>query len=154
MKNWEKKTATSIKDVFASVFSNRSQTLALLLSGLLMMGHFVIIPFINPYMEFNVGFTKDQTPLIYMVGGVCAMASSTFIGKLADRLGKLKVFTVCLLLSLLPIFFDHQYAVYSVLLCINCIRFLVYFFYRPKYSCPSHDQHCGEPGAKRTVHEF
>ena len=99
-----KKTATSIKDVFASVFSNRSQTLALLLSGLLMMGHFVIIPFINPYMEFNVGFTKDQTPLIYMVGGVCAMASSTFIGKLADRLGKLKVFTVCLLLSLLPIF--------------------------------------------------
>jgi predicted MFS family arabinose efflux permease len=88
----------------ASVLSNQSQVLALLLSGLLMMGHFVIIPFINPYMEFNVGFTKDQTPLIYMVGGVCAMAASTFIGKLADRIGKLRVFSLCLLLSLLPIF--------------------------------------------------
>ena len=86
------------------MFSNRSQSLALLLSGSLMPGHFLVIPFINPYMEFNVGFTKDQTPMIYMVGGVCAMLSSTFIGKLADKHGKLKVFTVCLLLSLLPIF--------------------------------------------------
>lgn len=94
----------SVGEVFAAVFANRSQTLALLLSGSLMLGHFLVIPFINPYMEFNVGFTKDQTPLIYMVGGVCAMASSTFIGKLADKYGKLKVFTICLLLSLLPIF--------------------------------------------------
>jgi len=95
---------SSVREVFSAVFSNRSQTLALLLSGSLMLGHFLVIPFINPYMEFNVGFTKDQTPLIYMVGGVCAMASSTFIGKLADKYGKLKVFTICLLLSLLPIF--------------------------------------------------
>lgn len=94
----------SVREVFASVFSNRSQTLALLLSGSLMLGHFMIIPFLNPYMEFNVGFSKTQTPLIYMVGGVCAMISSSFIGKLADKHGKLKVFTICLLLSLLPIF--------------------------------------------------
>ena len=32
------------------------------------------------------------------------MLASTFIGKLADRVGKFKVFTICLLLSLLPIF--------------------------------------------------
>ena len=94
----------SIGEVFSSIFSNRSQTLALMLSGSLMLGHFLVIPFINPYMEFNVGFTKDQTPMIYMVGGVCAMASSTFIGKLADKHGKLRVFSICLLLSLLPIF--------------------------------------------------
>jgi predicted MFS family arabinose efflux permease len=69
-----------------------------------MLGHFLVIPFLNPYMEFNVGFTKAQTPMIYMAGGVCAMLSSTFIGKLADKYGKLKVFTICLFLSLLPIF--------------------------------------------------
>jgi MFS transporter, DHA1 family, inner membrane transport protein len=95
---------TSIKEVFVSIFSNRSQRLALLLSGSLMLGHFLVIPFLNPYMEFNVGFTKDQTPMIYMAGGVCAMLSSTFIGKMADKHGKVKVFTICLFLSLLPIF--------------------------------------------------
>lgn len=90
--------------VLREVFLDRTQVNALLLSGLLMLGHFMIIPFINPYMEFNVGFTKDQTPMIYMVGGVCAMLSSTQIGKLADRYGKFRVFSISLALSLIPIF--------------------------------------------------
>jgi predicted MFS family arabinose efflux permease len=94
-----------LRQFFGTVLSNRAQVLALLLSGGLMLGHFVIIPFINPYMEFNVGFTKEQTPLIYMVGGSCALLSSTLIGRMADKFGKLKIFMVCLLLSLVPIFF-------------------------------------------------
>jgi predicted MFS family arabinose efflux permease len=96
--------SNGIKAVFSSIFSNKKQVSALLLTGSLMMGHFLIIPFINPYMEFNVGFTKDQTPLIYMVGGTCAFVSSSFIGKLADKYGKFKIFSICLLLSLIPIF--------------------------------------------------
>ncbi|HEV7330676.1 MAG TPA: MFS transporter [Flavisolibacter sp.] len=95
----------SFKAILSAVIGNRGQVLALLLSGGLMLGHFAIIPFINPYMEFNVGFSKDQTPLIYMVGGTCALISSNIIGRLADKYGKLKVFTICLVLSLLPIFF-------------------------------------------------
>ena len=94
----------NVLTVFQSVFSNRSQVLALLLSGILMLGHFMIIPFINPYLEFNVGFTKEQTPLVYMVGGGCTLISSFFIGKMADKYGKLKVFMICLLLSVIPVF--------------------------------------------------
>ncbi|MFL5810586.1 MAG: MFS transporter, partial [Flavisolibacter sp.] len=90
--------------VFVNVFKDRAQRLALFLSGGLMLGHFVIIPFINPYMEFNVGFTKAQTPMIYMAGGSCALLSSTVIGRLADKFGKFRIFTICLLLSLVPIF--------------------------------------------------
>lgn len=96
--------STNPKEIFSSIIADKAQPLALLLSGGLMLGHFMIIPFINPYMEFNVGFTKDQTPLIYMVGGCCALASSTLLGRLADKYGKLPVFTICLLLSVLPIF--------------------------------------------------
>jgi DHA1 family inner membrane transport protein len=94
-----------VKKVVTDIFRNDSQLMALALSGLLMMGHFLIIPFINPYMEFNMGFRKDQTPLIYMVGGLCALASSSIIGRLADRHGKYQVFSICLVLSLIPIFF-------------------------------------------------
>ncbi len=94
-----------IGQVLVAIFKNKSQTLALLLSGGLMLGHFLIIPFINPYMEFNVGFTKDQTPLIYMVGGSCSLLSSTLIGRLADNYGKVKIFMFCLVLSVIPIFF-------------------------------------------------
>lgn len=95
----------NISVVFGSIFGNKSQVLALMLSGFLMLGHFVIIPFINPYMEFNVGFTKSQTPMIYMVGGCCALLSSNFIGRFADKYGKFKVFAICLLFSVIPIYF-------------------------------------------------
>ena len=55
-------------------------------------------------MEFNVGFTKTQTPLIYMVGGLCAMITSPIIGRMADKYGKLRIFIICLFFSLIPIF--------------------------------------------------
>ncbi len=100
----EEKYRPDVKKVFLEIASNRSQVIALLLSGGLMLGHFLIIPFINPYMEFNVGFTKDQTPLIYMVGGAAAFFSSSFIGRLSDKHGKLKIFRICLIISIIPIF--------------------------------------------------
>lgn len=93
-----------VRKVLSDIFRNEAQVLALILSGLLMLGHFMVIPFINPYMEFNIGWSKTQTPLIYMVGGVCALISSTIIGRMADKYGKLRVFMICLFLSLGPIF--------------------------------------------------
>jgi MFS transporter, DHA1 family, inner membrane transport protein len=91
-------------EVLQELGKNKSQLLALTLSGFLMMGHFLIIPFINPYMEFNVGFTKDQTPLIYLVGGTFSFMASFIIGRMADKHGKLKIYLYCAAASLLPIF--------------------------------------------------
>lgn len=94
-----------IRKILSEMFNNRSQLIALLLSGFLMMGHFLIIPFINPYMEFNMGFSRQSTPMIYMVGGVCALISSSIIGRLADKYGKFRLFAICLMMSVIPIFF-------------------------------------------------
>ena len=92
------------KEVLSEMLNNKSQLIALSLSAFLMLGHFLPIPFINPYMEFNVGFTKEQTPMIYMVGGTCALFSSFIIGRLADKFGKLRIFLICAIASLVPIF--------------------------------------------------
>lgn len=86
--------------VLTDVLSDPKQRLALLFSGMIMMGHFLIIPFINPYMEFNNGYSKLQTPLIYLVGGIASFFAANGLGKLADRFGKMRIFTICLLLSL------------------------------------------------------
>lgn len=85
------------------IFSDKNQRLAILLSASLMLGHFLIIPFLNPFMEFNVGFTKDQTPLIYLVGGAVTLFSSPIIGRLADKYGKFKVFSYLVLMAVIPI---------------------------------------------------
>lgn len=94
----------SIGRVLHEVFSNRAQVLALFLTGILMLGHFMIIPFINPYLEFNLGFSKEQTPLIYMAGGTATLLSSVYIGRMADKYGKLRIFIISLVLSIIPVF--------------------------------------------------
>lgn len=91
--------------VIKTIFTNKSQVLALSLTGTLMLGHFMIIPFINPYLEFNMGFSKEQTPLIYMVGGASSLVSSLILGRMADKYGKFRMFIICLVLSILPVFF-------------------------------------------------
>lgn len=82
------------------VFREPAQRAALIFSCLLMMGHFLIIPFINPYLEFNKGFSKDQTPMIYLVGGMASLVAAVYLGKAADKKGKLIVFSLSVFLSL------------------------------------------------------
>jgi MFS transporter, DHA1 family, inner membrane transport protein len=82
------------------VTGDSKQMLALLFSFLMMMGHFLIIPFINPFMEFNRGYSKMQTPMIYLVGGAASFIAANILGRWADKYGKLRVFVSCLLLSL------------------------------------------------------
>lgn len=77
-----------------------AQRSALIFSGLLMMGHFLIIPFINPYLEFNKGFSKDLTPVIYLVGGIASLVAAIYLGRLADKRGKLSVFSLSVFFSL------------------------------------------------------
>jgi MFS transporter, DHA1 family, inner membrane transport protein len=108
-----------------NLFSNRQQVVALLLSGSLMLGHFLIIPFLNPYMEMNVGFTEWQRNLVYMVGGVASFVASPLIGRLADKFGKHTIFYTFALLSLIPIFLiTNMPAIkYYYVLCVTGVWF-------------------------------
>lgn len=86
--------------VLTSVLKSKPQRNALIFSCLLMMGHFLIIPFINPFMEFNKGFTKDQTPMIYLFGGLASFSAAIYLGRFSDRIGKLPIFSWSVFLSL------------------------------------------------------
>lgn len=90
----------SSREILSTVFSNPAARSALIFSGLLMMGYFLIIPFINPFLEFNKGFSKDQTPLIFLVGGSASLLAALLLGRLSDKIGKLPVFSACVFLSL------------------------------------------------------
>jgi MFS transporter, DHA1 family, inner membrane transport protein len=89
---------------FFAVFNDAHQYKALIFSAMMMFAHFIIVPFINPYMEFNLGYSKKLTPLIYLVGGISAFISANYLGRLSDKVGKLKIFTICLIVSL-PLMF-------------------------------------------------
>jgi predicted MFS family arabinose efflux permease len=65
-----------------------------------MIGHFLIIPFINPYVEFNKGFSKKLIPMIYLFGGIASMMAAFVLGRFSDKVGKLPVFLWSVFLSL------------------------------------------------------
>ncbi len=87
-------------DLLKTILHSRAQRLALVFSCLLMMGHFLIIPFITPYLEFNKGYSIEQIPVIYLAGGFASLVSAILLGRLADKKGKLPVFIVSVILSM------------------------------------------------------
>ncbi|TAF75011.1 MAG: MFS transporter [Bacteroidetes bacterium] len=90
--------------VVSTVLQSANQRNALLLTFLLMSGHFIVFTFLSPYLVANVGFAETQLSLIYLVGGFVTFFSSPLIGKYTDKLGKKKVYIFFALL-ILPIIF-------------------------------------------------
>ena len=88
--------------MLTAAFAMPAQRYALLLTVLMMFGQFAIIPFLSPSMVANVGFSEAQLTWIYLLGGATTLITGPLIGRLADKLGKLRVLIVFLLLSVLP----------------------------------------------------
>lgn len=89
--------------IIQNITSNSNQRKAISLMMVLMFGHFSIIPFLSPYLVSNVGFQESQLAYVYAVGGALTIFSSPLIGKWADKAGKLKIFTIFILLCIIPI---------------------------------------------------
>lgn len=90
--------------VYQSVWKDRNQQLGLLMMLTLIFSHFATIPFIAPYLTKNTGFLLEQLPLMYFFGGALSLFTSPLIGKIADKYGKHKIFTISLLLSVIPVY--------------------------------------------------
>lgn len=89
--------------VISRVTGNSNQMRAIGLSVMMMFGQFMIIPFLSPYTVANVGFTEMQLAYIYMAGGAFTIFTSPWVGKMADKYGKLKIFTIFMFLNIIPI---------------------------------------------------
>lgn len=89
--------------VISNVTSDPNQMRAITLSVMMMFGQFMIIPFLSAYTVANIGFTEMELTYIYMAGGAFTIFTSPWVGKLSDRHGKLKIFTLFMVLNLIPI---------------------------------------------------
>lgn len=100
----EKESRPHPVKILASIAADVNQRRAIFLMMVLMFGHFSIIPFLSPYLVSNVGFEEAQLAYVYAVGGALTIFSSPLIGKWSDKVGKLKVFSVFVLLCTIPIY--------------------------------------------------
>ena len=82
---------------------SREQRNALLFTVLLVLGQFTVISFMTPYYINNVGLLQSDIKWIYLVGGAATVVSGFAIGRMVDRIGRFRVFTVAALLSIIPV---------------------------------------------------
>jgi len=78
---------------FAALLRDANAGRALLFMAATVLGHFTIIPLLSPYLVANVGLPERDLFLVYFTGGVLTVFTAPRIGRLADRLGRLRVFT-------------------------------------------------------------
>lgn len=91
-------------NIFKVIYDDKNLQIGLLMMFTLVLSHFSTIPFLAQYIETNVGFTKSEIALVYMTGGACTLMFSPLIGKLSDKFGKFRMFTVLIFLSWVPVF--------------------------------------------------
>ena len=103
-----------------------NQVWALLLAIFIVFSHFVVLQFIVPYMENNVGFDAKLIPWMYAIGGIFAIATAPFIGKISDKRGNFPSFVVLMLLSFIPIILSTHISVVSMPLALFiCVTFFI-----------------------------
>jgi len=66
---------------------------ALLFMTATVFGHFAIIPLLSSYLVGNVGLPSNDLFLVYLTGGVATVFTAPLVGRLADKLGRKRVFT-------------------------------------------------------------
>ncbi|NNF34162.1 MAG: MFS transporter [Saprospiraceae bacterium] len=95
----------SFTETISAITDDSNQVNALLAGFILVLAHFMIIPFISPYMIKNVGFTQMEISYQFFLGGLATVVSAPIVGRLTDKLGVMKVFTVVMIISFIPTMF-------------------------------------------------
>ena len=93
---------------FAELLRDTNAGRALLFMVAMVFGHFAIIPLLSPYLVANVGLPERDLFLVYFTGGVLTVFTAPLIGKLADRLGRFRVFSGLVAVALVvTLFITH-----------------------------------------------
>jgi predicted MFS family arabinose efflux permease len=71
---------------------NHLRAFALVVS--MMLGGFLVIPQLATYLVRNVGVSQRDLIWVYVAGGTLTMVAAPLIGKLGDRIGKLRVYRI------------------------------------------------------------
>jgi MFS transporter, DHA1 family, inner membrane transport protein len=86
-----------------SLLTDANHLRAFTLMVALVLSTFLLFPFLATYLVDNVGLEQGELKFMYLCGGFATLLTLTPVGRLADRLGKLRVFRAFVLATLVLI---------------------------------------------------
>ena len=102
------KTTSPLK-VYTSIFINPNAQRALLFITLLTLSGFAVIPFVSTFVVANAGLPEQHLLYMYLISGILNFFTSPLTGRLADKYGKIKIFSIVAILSAFPIIILSTY---------------------------------------------
>jgi DHA1 family inner membrane transport protein len=76
---------------------------AIVFMAVMVLGHFSIIPLLSPHLVGDLALPEKYLFLVYMIGGALSVVTAPRVGRLADRYGRQRVFTIMVLTASLVI---------------------------------------------------
>ncbi|MEN3944075.1 MFS transporter [Prosthecobacter sp. SYSU 5D2] len=86
-------------EAFWALLRNANAGWALLFMFMLVMGHMIMIPLLSPYLVHNLGLPEESLSFVYLIGGVLTIFTSPWVGRLADRLGRIQVLGIMIIVA-------------------------------------------------------
>jgi predicted MFS family arabinose efflux permease len=104
----------------------RHYRVGFLATALLSLGGFMMMPFSSAFSINNLGVTKEQLPVIFMVSGACSLVFMPLIGRFSDRVKKLTIFSVASLWMVLMvlIYTNLSQVAFPLLIVVNTMMML------------------------------
>lgn len=106
--------------------SNKNYLKGFYTTALLSLGGFMLMPFSSAFLVNNIKILESELPLIFMFTGISTMIAGPIIGKLADKLGKFKMFAFGTIVSIIMCAVYTNLSPISIvwLIVINSILFI------------------------------
>ncbi len=110
-----------VLDPLLHIFRTPGQVWAMAFGGFLVLGQFMIIPFLSASLVANAGLQETQLFWVYLVGGTLTFITGPFVGRLADQIGKHKVFKYGLISSIFVTLWITHLSVQSMYLTLTIV---------------------------------
>lgn len=81
-------------DHLFKTIANKRYRIGFTATALLSIGGFMMMPFGSAFAVNNLGITYEELPVLFMVSGVSSLIIMPVVGKLSDKIDKLKIFAV------------------------------------------------------------
>ncbi|WP_036759719.1 MFS transporter [Photobacterium halotolerans] len=59
--------------------------LAMAMMGSSLFGHFLLVPNLSAYFQFNLGFPRDEISYLYLLGGIMSILAMRYSGRMMDK---------------------------------------------------------------------
>jgi predicted MFS family arabinose efflux permease len=110
---------------FLGILANGNHLRALALMSMITFGGFMIIPDLANYLISNVRLNSGELRWVYLIGGGATLFTMNGVGRLADRFGRMRIFTIMMFCSIIAAFLSTHLPVVPAALAVTVSTFFM-----------------------------